>query len=139
MSHVGFSAAPKVRCTRTRMRAMPLSTPKQNACTDARRCAPTRTPRPMLIHKYRRQNPFLRTTMGNDGVGAANSAAFLARMLQFGDSMFPIGGFSFFFGLGNPIPKRVFDRVEPPPLMPPPPTADAAAGEGEWARDTPYA
>ncbi len=34
-------------------------------------------------------------------------AAFLARMLQFGDSMFPIGGFSFSCGLESAIQKGV--------------------------------
>ena len=36
-----------------------------------------------------------------------SSAAFLARMLQFGDSMFPIGGFSFSCGLESAIQKGV--------------------------------
>jgi urease accessory protein len=45
--------------------------------------------------------------MGNDGVGAPNGGAFLARMLQFGDSMFPIGGFSFSCGLESAIHKGV--------------------------------
>ena len=35
------------------------------------------------------------------------TAAFLARMLQFGDSMFPIGGFSFSCGLESAIHKGV--------------------------------
>jgi urease accessory protein len=46
-------------------------------------------------------------TMGNDGVEAPKTAAFLARMLQFGDSMFPIGGFSFSCGLESAIQKGV--------------------------------
>jgi urease accessory protein len=45
--------------------------------------------------------------MRNDDVGAPNSAAFLARMLQFGDSMFPIGGFSFSCGLESAIQRGV--------------------------------
>jgi len=45
--------------------------------------------------------------MGNDGVEAPNSAVFLARMLQFGDSMFPIGGFSFSCGLESAIQRGV--------------------------------
>jgi urease accessory protein len=45
--------------------------------------------------------------MGNDGVETPNSAASLARMLQFGDSMFPIGGFSFSCGLESAIHKGV--------------------------------
>jgi urease accessory protein len=46
-------------------------------------------------------------TMGNDGVAAPKTTAFLARMLQFGDSMFPIGGFSFSCGLESAIQKGV--------------------------------
>jgi urease accessory protein len=49
--------------------------------------------------------------MGNDGVGGPDSAAFLARMLQFGDSMFPIGGFSFSCGLESAIHKGVVADV----------------------------
>jgi len=45
--------------------------------------------------------------MGDDGVGASSSATLLARMLQFGDSMFPIGGFSFSGGLESAIQKGV--------------------------------
>jgi len=45
--------------------------------------------------------------MGNDGVEAPNNAVFLARMLQFGDSMFPIGGFSFSCGLESAIQRGV--------------------------------
>ena len=46
-------------------------------------------------------------TMGNDSLGAPNNAAFLTRLLQFGDSMFPIGGFSFSGGLESAIQKGV--------------------------------
>jgi urease accessory protein len=45
--------------------------------------------------------------MWNDGTGAPGSATFLARMLQFGDSMFPVGGFSFSGGLESAIQKGV--------------------------------
>jgi urease accessory protein len=45
--------------------------------------------------------------MGNDGAGAPSRAALLARMLQFGDSMFPIGGFSFSCGLESAIQEGV--------------------------------
>jgi urease accessory protein len=45
--------------------------------------------------------------MGNDGAGAPGSARLLARMLQFGDSTFPIGGFSFSGGLESAIQKGV--------------------------------
>jgi urease accessory protein len=44
--------------------------------------------------------------MGNDGVSPAGATIF-ARMLQFGDSMFPIGGFSFSGGLESAIQKGV--------------------------------
>ena len=46
-------------------------------------------------------------TAGSDGAEAPRTAAFLARMLQFGDSMFPIGGFSFSCGLESAIQKGV--------------------------------
>jgi urease accessory protein len=42
-----------------------------------------------------------------DGANAPGAAARLARMLQFGDSMFPIGGFAFSGGLESAIQKRV--------------------------------
>ena len=45
--------------------------------------------------------------MGNDGLAEPSRAAFLARMLQFGDSMFPIGGFSFSCGLESAIQEGV--------------------------------
>ena len=45
--------------------------------------------------------------MGNDGPGSAGSASHFARMLQFGDSMFPIGGFSFSSGLESAVQKGV--------------------------------
>jgi urease accessory protein len=44
---------------------------------------------------------------GNDGAAVADTAARFARMLQFGDSMFPIGGFAFSGGLESAIQKRV--------------------------------
>ena len=46
-------------------------------------------------------------TAGDDGGTAPAAAARLARMLQFGDSMFPIGGFAFSGGLESAIQKRV--------------------------------
>lgn len=42
-------------------------------------------------------------TITNEDAKAAGSAAFLSRMLQFGDSMFPIGAFSFSSGLESAI------------------------------------
>ena len=43
----------------------------------------------------------------SDGVGASGSTAFLSRMLQFGDSMFPIGAFAFSSGLESAIQQGV--------------------------------
>ncbi len=45
-------------------------------------------------------------TIESDGVDAP-SAAFLSRMLQFGDSMFPIGAFSFSSGLESAVQEGV--------------------------------
>jgi urease accessory protein len=45
--------------------------------------------------------------MGDDSVEGPTSAAILARMLQFGDSMFPIGGFASSSGLESAIQKGV--------------------------------
>jgi urease accessory protein len=46
-----------------------------------------------------------------DGAPVPVTATHLARMLQFGDSMFPIGGFSFSGGLESAIQKRVVTDV----------------------------
>jgi len=46
-------------------------------------------------------------TMGHDGGVAPISGVHLARMLQFGDSVFPIGGFAFSGGLESAIQERV--------------------------------
>jgi urease accessory protein len=43
----------------------------------------------------------------DDGSAAPGTAARLARLLQFGDSMFPIGGFAFSGGLESAVQKRV--------------------------------
>ena len=59
------------------------------------------------MHKHRRQRQVLRMTIGNDGVEATGSAAFLSRMLQFGDFMFPIGAFAFSSGLESAIQEGV--------------------------------
>ena len=45
--------------------------------------------------------------IGNDGAEATGSIAFLSRMLQFGDSMFPIGAFAFSSGLESAIQEGV--------------------------------
>jgi len=42
-----------------------------------------------------------------DDAAPASGAAHLARMLQFGDSMFPIGAFAFSGGLESAVQKRV--------------------------------
>jgi urease accessory protein len=44
---------------------------------------------------------------GTDGAAAPDTAARFARMLQFGDSMFPIGGFSFSCGLESAVQTGV--------------------------------
>jgi len=44
---------------------------------------------------------------GDDAAAPNGTATRLARMLQFGDSVFPIGGFSFSGGLESAIQKRV--------------------------------
>jgi urease accessory protein len=46
-------------------------------------------------------------TTANDGVDASSRTAFLSRMLQFGDSMFPIGAFAFSSGLESAIQNGV--------------------------------
>jgi urease accessory protein len=46
-------------------------------------------------------------TASDDGATAPVTATSAARMLQFGDSMFPIGGFAFSGGLESAIQKRV--------------------------------
>ena len=47
------------------------------------------------------------TTKRNDGLETPRASSSLARALQFGDSMFPIGGFSFSCGLESAIQKGV--------------------------------
>ena len=46
-------------------------------------------------------------TAGDDGAALPVTATHLARMLQFGDSVFPIGGFAFSGGLESAIQKGV--------------------------------
>ena len=46
-------------------------------------------------------------TAGDHGAAAPDPAARIARMLQFGDSMFPIGAFAFSGGLESAVQKRV--------------------------------
>jgi urease accessory protein len=59
------------------------------------------------MDKHRRQRPVPRMIIANDGAEASGSAAFLSRMLQFGDSMFPIGAFAFSSGLESAIQKGI--------------------------------
>jgi urease accessory protein len=47
-----------------------------------------------------------------DGAATPGAASRLARMLQFGDSMFPIGSFAFSGGLESAIQKRVVTDAE---------------------------
>jgi urease accessory protein len=49
--------------------------------------------------------------IANDDVEASGSAAFLLRMLQFGDSMFPIGAFAFSSGLESAIQEGIVTNV----------------------------
>jgi urease accessory protein len=51
-------------------------------------------------------------TARDDAAAAPGSAANPARLLQFGDSMFPIGSFAFSGGLESAIQKRVVTDVE---------------------------
>jgi urease accessory protein len=51
-------------------------------------------------------------TARDDAAAAPGSAANPARMLQFGDSMFPIGSFAFSGGLESAIQKRVVTDAE---------------------------
>ena len=50
-------------------------------------------------------------TAGAEKVAAPNTAVRLSRLLQFGDSMFPIGGFAFSGGLESAIQKGVVTDV----------------------------
>jgi len=52
---------------------------------------------------------------GDDGAALPVTAVHLARMLQFGDSMLPIGGFSFSGGLESAIQEHVVN--DPPTLL----------------------
>jgi urease accessory protein len=59
------------------------------------------------MHMDRRPRPVPRTTERDDRAEAPSSTGSFARMLQFGDSMFPIGAFSFSSGLESAIQKGV--------------------------------
>ncbi|QOZ68076.1 urease accessory protein UreF [Bradyrhizobium arachidis] len=47
----------------------------------------------------------------NDNAGATRSSAWLSRLLQFGDSMFPVGAFSFSSGLESAVQEGVVTDV----------------------------
>jgi urease accessory protein len=69
-------------------------------------------------------------TAGDDGGTGPAAAARLARMLQFGDSMFPIGGFAFSGGLESAIQKRVVTDADTLHAFARTAVEQAAAGDG---------
>jgi len=69
-------------------------------------------------------------TAGDDGGTGPAAAAGLARMLQFGDSMFPIGGFAFSGGLESAIQKRVVTDADTLHAFARTAVEQAAAGDG---------
>ena len=69
-------------------------------------------------------------TAGDDGGTGPAAAAGLARMLQFGDSMFPIGGFAFSGGLESAIQKRVVTDADTLQAFARTAVEQAAAGDG---------
>ena len=69
-------------------------------------------------------------TAAGDGAAAPDGAARLARMLQFGDSMFPIGGFAFSGGLESAIQKRVVTDAQTLEAFARTAVEQAAAGDG---------
>ena len=66
---------------------------------------------------------------GDDGAALPVTATHLARMLQFGDSVFPIGGFAFSGGLESAIQKGVV--ADPATLLAFTRTAVEQAGRGD--------
>jgi urease accessory protein len=69
-------------------------------------------------------------TASDDGASGPATAASLARMLQFGDSMFPIGGFAFSGGLESAIQKRVVTDADTLHAFARTAVEQAAAGDG---------
>jgi urease accessory protein len=69
-------------------------------------------------------------TAGDDGGTGPAAAPGLARMLQFGDSMFPIGGFAFSGGLESAIQKRVVTDADTLHAFARTAVEQAAAGDG---------
>lgn len=69
-------------------------------------------------------------TAADDGVAAPHAAARIARVLQFGDSMFPVGGFAFSGGLESAIQKRVVTDAQTLEAFARTALEQAAAGDG---------
>ena len=69
-------------------------------------------------------------TASDDEGSAPGTAARLARMLQFGDSMFPIGGFAFSGGLESAVQKGVVTDAETLHAFARTAVEQAAAGDG---------
>jgi len=69
-------------------------------------------------------------TAADDGGTAPDTAASVARMLQFGDSMFPIGGFAFSGGLESAVQKRVVTDADTLFAFARTAVEQAAAGDG---------
>ena len=112
MNRGGFSVARKVRCIRTRTRAIrgvEAETGRVYGRPPVHAHAAFRSRRSCA--DIAGNGRFCAATTENDAADAPGSAAFLARMLQFGDSMFPIGGFSFSCGLESAIQKGVVADV----------------------------
>jgi urease accessory protein len=70
------------------------------------------------------------TAAAAEGGAAPDTAARLARMLQFGDSMFPIGGFAFSGGLESAVQKRVVTDAQTLEAFTRTAVEQAAAGDG---------
>src|SRR5512144_3029169 len=109
MNRVGYSVVPKAKSILTRMNPMPSLMLKRSTCTVAPQSVLARIvmtiPATTSISMDRPR--VLQMTIQNDRAGGPRTAALLARMLQFGDSMFPIGGFSFSCGLESAIQKGI--------------------------------
>ena len=69
-------------------------------------------------------------TASDDGDTAPDSAASVARVLQFGDSMFPIGAFAFSGGLESAVQKRVVTDAHTLHAFARTAVEQAAAGDG---------
>ena len=81
------------------------------------------------------------TNSADGGAGSGNASS-IARVLQFGDSMFPIGGFAFSGGLESAIQKRVVTDTETLHAYARTAVEQAAQGDGialVWAHRAAYA